>query len=137
VHLLFRSFTLYCSRLALTIISVAAYILRGRATFLVTGTQDGAAIRSQPMGVVRGFLQRLGPESTLPTALDIASGFILGCVGLVTGSLVLVGVASVLLMLPIVRRCGWHNKAISVAVYLPLALVTVGLVISLFGGIGA
>ncbi len=105
--------------------------------FLVTGAQDGAAIRSQPVGVVRGFLQQLGPESALLTALDIASGLILGYVGLVTGSLVLLGVASVLLMSPMVRRWGWHNKVISVAVYLPLALVTVGLVISLSGGIGA
>jgi len=110
VHLLFRSFTLYCSRLTLSITSVADYILRGRATFLVTGAQDGAPIRSQPMGVVRGFLQRLGPDSSLVTALEIISGLILGYVGLVTGSLVLLGVASVLLMSPMVRRWGWHNK---------------------------
>jgi len=136
VHLLFRSFMLYCSRLTLSITSVADYILRGRATFLVTGAQDGAAIRSQPMGVVRGFLQQLSPDSLLVTALEIVSGLALAYIGIVTGSLVLLGVASVLLMLPMVRRWGWHNKAISVAVYLPLALVTVGLVISLSGGIG-
>ena len=104
--------------------------------FLVTGAQDGVAIRSQPMGVVRGFLQRLGPDSALVTALDIACGLILGYIGLVTGSLVLLGAASVLLMSPMVRRFGWQNKAISVAVYLPLALVIAGLAISLSGGIG-
>jgi cellulose synthase/poly-beta-1,6-N-acetylglucosamine synthase-like glycosyltransferase len=137
VHILFRSFTLYCFRLTLSITSFAAYILRGRAMFLVTGAQDSTAIRSQPMGVVKGFLQRLGPESPLLTALDIACGLILGYVGLATGSLVLLGIAAILLMSPMVRQWGWHNKVISVAVYLPLALVTVGLVISLSGGIGA
>ena len=110
VPLLFRSITLHYSPLALAITSFVVYILRGRAMFLVTGTQDGAAIRSQPVGVVRGFLQRLGPDSSLVTALEIISGLILGYVGLVTGSLVLLGVASVLLMSPMVRRWGWHNK---------------------------
>lgn len=81
VHLLFRSFTLYCFRLTLSITSFAAYILRGRAMFLVTGAQDGTAIRSQPMGVVRGFLQRLGPESALLTALEIVSGLTLAYIG--------------------------------------------------------
>jgi len=137
VPLLFRSITLHYSPLALAITSFVVYILRGRAMFLVTGTQDGAAIRSQPVGVVRGFLQRLGPDSSLVTALDIASGLILGYVGIITGGLVLIGIALVLLMSPVMRRYGWHNKAISVAVYLPLALVIAGLVISLSGGIGA
>ena len=136
VHVLFRIFTLHCSRLTLSIISVAAYTLRGRATFLVTGAQDGATIRSQPMGVVRGFLQRLGPDSPLVTALEIVLGLVLAYIGIATASLVLLGVASVLLMSPMVRRCGWHNKVISVAVYLPLALVIAGLVISLSSGIG-
>ena len=62
---------------------------------------------------------------------------ILGYVGIVTGSLVLIGVASAPLMSPMVRRFGWDNKAISVAVYLPLALILAGLVTSLSGGIGA
>lgn len=105
--------------------------------FLVTGTKEGAAVRSQPVGVFKCFLQRLGVDSPLVTALDIGTGLILGYVGILTGSLVLLGVASVLLMSPLVRRYGWHNRVISVAVYLPLALVIAGLVVSLSGSIGA
>lgn len=137
MHFLFRSFTLYCFRLTLTITSFAAYTLRGRATFLVTGAEDGAAVQSQPVGVVRGFLQRLGPDSSLVTALEIVLGLVLAYIGIATASLALLGFAFVLLLSPIMRRWGWHNKAISVAVYLPLALVIAGLVISFSGGIGA
>lgn len=137
VPLLFRSITLHYSPLALAITSFVVYILRGRAMFLVTGTQDGAAIRSQPVGVVRGFLQRLSPDSRLVIALDVVLALILGYVGIITGGLVLIGIALVLLMSPVMRRYGWHNRAISVAVYLPLALVIAGLVTSLSGGIGA
>ena len=105
--------------------------------FLVTGAKDGAAVQSQPVGVVRRFLQRLSPDSPLVTALEIISGLALAYIGIATASLVLLGFAFVLLLSPIMRRWGWHNKAISVAVYLPLALVIAGLVISLSGGIGA
>lgn len=137
VHVLFRIFTLHCSRLTFSIISVAVYILRGRATFLVTGAQDGAAIQSQPTGVFRRFLQRLSPDSPLVTALEIVSGLALAYIGIATASLVFLGFAFVLLLSPMMRRFGWQNKAMSVAVYLPLALVIVGLVLSLSGGIGA
>ena len=137
VPLLFRSITLHYSPLALAITSFVVYILRGRAMFLVTGAQDGAAIRSQPVGVVRGLLQRLSPDSRLVIALDVVLALILGYVGIITGGLVLIGIALVLLMSPVMRRYGWHNRAISVAVYLPLALVIAGLVMSLSGGIGA
>jgi len=137
VRLLFRSITLHYSPLALAITSFVAYILRGRAVFLVTGSQDGAAVQSQPVGAFRGFLQRLGADSPLVTVLEIGSVLTLGCIGLVTGSLVLLGIASVLLISPMVRRYGWENKVISVAVYLPLALIIAGLVTSLSGGMGA
>lgn len=105
--------------------------------FLVTGAKDGGAIQSQPAGVFRRFLQRLGPDSRLVIALDIALALILGYVGVITGGLVLIGIALALLMSPVMRRYGWHNRVISVAVYLPLTLVIAGLVTSLSGGTGA
>jgi cellulose synthase/poly-beta-1,6-N-acetylglucosamine synthase-like glycosyltransferase len=137
IRLLFHSIPLHCSFLVLAIVSFVAYVLRGRAMFLVTGTQDGAAIQSQPRGALRVILQRLSADSPLVTILDMVSGLILGYVGIATGSLVLIGVASVLLISPMVRRFGWENKAIAVVVYLPLALILAGLVTSLSGGIGA
>ncbi len=138
VPLLFRSITLHYSPLALAITSFVVYILKGRATFLVTGAKDSTAVQSQPEGVFRSFLQRIGVDSRLVTSLDIGAGLILVWVGIVSGgSLVLLGVAFALLMSPMMRRYGWHNKAISVAVYLPLTLIIAGLVTSLSGGIGA
>jgi len=137
VPLLFGSITLHYSPLALAITSFVVYILRGRAMFLVTGTRDGAAVQSQPVGVFRRFLQRLGADCRLVIALDVVLGLILGYVGIITSGLVLIGIALVLLMSPVIRRYGWHNRVISVAVYLPLALVIAGLVTSLSGGIGA
>ena len=137
VLLLFRSITLHYSLLALAFTSFVVYILKGRAMFLVTGAQDGAAIQSQPVGVFKRFIQRLSPDSRLVIALDVVMALILGYVGIITGGLVFIGIALVLLMSPVMRRYGWHNRVISVAVYLPLALVIAGLVMSLSGGIGA
>ena len=105
--------------------------------FVVTGAQDGGTIRSQPTGMISGFLQRLNADKPLVTALDIGAGLVFVYVGVVTGSLVLIGIALVLLMSPVLRRYGWQNKAVSVVVYLPLALIVAGLVTSLSGGIGA
>lgn len=135
--LVFRSITLHCSFLTLAVTSFAAYVLRGRAMFLVTGTQDGAAVRSEPTGGVRRFLQRLNPDSSLAKAFDIGAGLLLGYVGLATGSLAILGIASILLMSPAIHQYGWHNKTILVAVHLPLALLISGLVVSLSSGFGA
>ncbi len=137
VRLMFHSIPLHCSFLILALVSLIAYILRGRAMFLVTGTQDGAAVQTQPVGAYRTFLQRLSADSPPVTILEIVSLFVFGCVGLVTGNLVLLGIALVLLLSPLVRRYGWENKAIAVAVYLPLALIVAGLVASLAGVMGA
>jgi hypothetical protein len=135
--LLFHGIILHTSFLVLTPISFVAYILRGRAMFLVTGSQDGAAVESQPMGAFRSFVQRLNADSPIVTAFEIGSALVFGCVGLLTGSLVLLGIASVLLTSPLVRRYGWENKGISLAVYLPLTLIIAGLATSLSGSIGA
>lgn len=62
---------------------------------------------------------------------------IFGWVGLATGSLVPLGVALVILLSPMVRRYGWENKAVALAVYLPLALIVAGLVTSLARIMGA
>ncbi len=137
IPLLFHSITLHYTPLAVAFVSFVVYIFRGKAMFLVTGAEDGAAVQSQPAGVFSSFLQRIGVDSRLVTSLDIGAGLILVWVGIVSGSLVLIGIAFALIMSPIIRRYGWHNKAISVAVYLPLTLIIAGLVTSLSGGIGA
>ncbi|MFH0768895.1 MAG: glycosyltransferase [Chloroflexota bacterium] len=135
--LVFRSTTLHCSFLALAVTSFVAYVLRGRAMFLVTGAQDGAAVRSEARGGVRRFLQRLSPDSQFVKALDIGVGLVLGYVGLSSGSLAIVGTASILLMSPAIHRYGWDNKVILIAVHLPFALFISGLAISLSSGFGA
>ncbi|MEE8413637.1 MAG: hypothetical protein V3R96_03710, partial [Dehalococcoidales bacterium] len=137
VPLLFRSITLHYSPLVLTITSFVVYVLRGKAMFLVTGSKDGAAVQTQSVGVFSRFLQRIGPDSRSVIALDIVLALFLGYIGIITGGLVLIGIALILLMSPFMRRYGWHNRAISVAVYLPLALVIAGLIMSLSGGTGA
>ena len=65
------------------------------------------------------------------------AGLVLGYVGLATGSLAILGIASILLMSPAIHQYGWNNKVILIAVYLPLALVISDPAISLFFGFGA
>lgn len=125
-----RSVTLHYSFMVLTVISLLVYVLRGRAVFLVTGTGDGAAVQSQSTGRLSGFLQRLNADSLLVTVVEIGFGLVLGYVGIACGSLIAVGAAVVIMMSTLVRRFGWQNRAISVAVYLPLVLIVTGLVTS-------
>jgi hypothetical protein len=137
ILLLFNGVTLHYTFLATALASFVIYWLRGRAMFLVTGTRDGAAVQEQPAGRMRRYIQRLGAESRIVIALEIVSGLILLYVGIITGSLVLIGIAVVILTAPAMRHYGWQNPAISVVVLIPLALMIVGLVTSLSGGIGA
>jgi uncharacterized membrane protein len=105
--------------------------------FLVTGSKDGAAVQEHPAGKVRRLTQRLNADSHLVIAFDIICGIIFLYIGIATGGLILTGVAAVLLMAPAIRRWGWHNLAISIAIPLPLALIIAGLATSLSGGMGA
>ncbi|MFH1639606.1 MAG: glycosyltransferase family 2 protein [Chloroflexota bacterium] len=137
IAFLLRGLTLHYTPLVLTFSSFLVYILRGSAMFLVTGAQGSATTQSQPSGVVRNFLQRLNPNGMFVTTLDIVVGLVIGYVGVVTGGLVLLGIASVLLLSPVMCKLGWHNKLVSVLVFLPPTLLIAGLVTSLSGGTGA
>ncbi|MFC1992130.1 glycosyltransferase family 2 protein, partial [Chloroflexota bacterium] len=120
IPFLFHSITLHYTPLGVALASFVIYVLKGKAVFLVTGARDGAAVQEQPVGRMRRFIQRLGVDSRLVIALDIVLALILGYVGIITGGLVLIGIALILLISPVIRRYGWHNRVISVAVYLPL-----------------
>ncbi|MFC1953780.1 glycosyltransferase, partial [Chloroflexota bacterium] len=137
IPFLFHSITLHFTPLGVALASFIIYVLKGRAMFLVTGAKDGAAVQEQPAGKMRRFIQRLGAESRPVIALDIIAAIILGWVAITSGSLVILGIALVLLMSPLIRRYGWNNSVMSVAAYLPLALIIAGLVTSLSGGMGA
>jgi len=137
IPFLFHSITLHYTPLGVALASFVIYVLKGRAMFLVTGAIDGAAVQEQPAGKMRSFIQRLGAESRSVIALDIVAALVLGWVAIASGSLVILGIALVLLMSPLIRRYGWNNGLISVATYLPLALIIAGLVTSLSGGIGS
>ena len=134
--LVFNGVTLHYTFLVTALASLVIYFLKGRAMFLVTGTQDGAAVQEQPVGRVRRLIQRLNADSPIVLAFDIVFGAFLLYVGIVSGGLILVSIAVVLLSALAIRRWGWHNPVISVARPLPLILIIVGLVTSLSGIIG-
>jgi cellulose synthase/poly-beta-1,6-N-acetylglucosamine synthase-like glycosyltransferase len=131
-----RSITLHYSFTALAVISLLVYVLRGRAMFMVTGTKDGAAVTSQSIGRFSGFLQRLNTDSLLMTLLEAGVGLVLVYAGTTCGSLIVAGVAFVLIMSPLMRRLDWHSWIISSLIWLPQALIIAGLLTSFFGGIG-
>ncbi len=131
-----RSITLHYSIMAIAAVSLLVYLFRGKAMFVVTGSSDGAAVPSQTSGMAQGFLQRLNASSMLITVIDILAGLILGYVGIISGSLILIGVATVLLISPILKRLAWHNRIAFGLVYLPPVLVIAGLVTGLSGVMG-
>ncbi len=137
IRLLFRGTTLHYTPLGLALASLIVYLLRGRAMFLVTGTRDGAAVQEHATGKLRRFIQRLNADNRLIISFDIVCGLIFLYIGIFTGGIILIGIASVLLLSPMIRRWGWHNPAISVAVLFPPALIIAGLATSLSEGMGA
>ncbi len=137
LSLLFHSITLHYPLMSVTVISLIAYLLRGKAMFLVTGAQDGGAIQEQPRRGMKCLLEGLSADSPLVIAIEIGMGLALGWVGLSTGSLVFLGIALTLILSPMIRRMGWGNRVMAGLVFLPPLLVVVGLLGSSCWAIGA
>jgi hypothetical protein len=135
LELIFKGITLHYSFLVLAVVSSVAYVVKGQAVFVVTGAREVGTIQPEPRIGSGRFLQRLNADSPLVTIIEVGFDLLLGYVGTITGSLVFIGIALILLLSPAIRRFGWQNRALSLFVYLPPVLMVAALAMGYSGGL--
>ncbi len=139
VPFLAKSTALYASLGPLSFLGVLSYLFSGKATFLVTGDRAGG--RPETRGSARRSLGQtlagLHPDHRTVQAFELATGLLFAAAAIVFFQPTTLGLAIGFLLLPFLHRVGWENRAAQGLIYLPLALIVVGLSLGGLGLFGA
>ncbi|MCB0579091.1 MAG: glycosyltransferase [Phaeodactylibacter sp.] len=140
-----QSTVLYAALSPLSSIGVLAYMVSGKAIFLVTG--DSAQQEHRLSGSAGHLMQRVKtswqdflakshPDTGIVQAFEIMTGVLFGLVCLYTFQISFFGLCLAFILLPLMHHLGWDNRAVRVLMYLPFVLILLGVFVaslSLFG----
>ena len=136
-----KSTALYASLGPLSFLGVVSYLISGKATFLVTGDRSGPDTSPAPpapkrKGILR-ILAGLHPDDRTVQGFELGTGLLFAVAAFLFFQPTTLGLAIGFLLLPFLHRVGWDNPMARGLVYLPLALIFVGLGLGGFGLFGA
>ncbi len=140
-----HSTALYAALSPLSSMGVLAYMISGKAFFLVTGDTRQAEYKgknrqgnllTQIRSGWRDFLAKSHPDTRLVQGFEIATAVVFGLAALVMFQISFLGLCLAFLLLPLMHHIKWENKLLRGIVYLPFALIIAGVVLSGFSVFG-
>jgi len=141
-----HSTAMYAALTPLSSIGVLAYFVSGKAFFLVTGDQQQAehtAVREKSEGWFGGirsgwqqFLAKSHPDTRLVQGFEILTGLGFGIASLVMFQISFMGLCLAFLLLPLMHHMKWENRIVRGLVYVPFALIMLGVLLSGFSVFG-
>jgi cellulose synthase/poly-beta-1,6-N-acetylglucosamine synthase-like glycosyltransferase len=141
-----HSTALYAALTPLSSIGVLAYMISGKAIFLVTGDQKQtdhanaapqlAGVSGTWRGIWANLLTQSHPDSRLVQGFEVFTGVLFGLAALYMFQISFMGLCLAFLMLPIMHHHSWENKWVRKLVYLPFLLIMLGVVLSGFSVFG-
>lgn len=140
-----HSTALYAALSTLSSLGVVAYMVSGKAFFLVTG--DTVQKEQEEASVKRGFFKniRVGwqaflakshPDTKVVQGLEIAAALIFGIAAVLMFQISFAGLCLGLLLLPLLHHIRWDAKWLKPVVYLPFVLIMLGVLLSGFSAFG-
>jgi cellulose synthase/poly-beta-1,6-N-acetylglucosamine synthase-like glycosyltransferase len=145
IRFLSFSTALYAALSILSSIGVIAYILSGKAIFLVTGDKKQQVekysdkrknIFSLLKNKYRQLINKSHPDSWAVQFLEISLGLIFLVAGIKTMQIPFFGLCLAFILLPLLHYYGWDKKISRVLVHLPFLLIILGVLftsLSFFG----
>ena len=130
-----HSTALYAALGPLSSIGVLAYMVSGKAIFLVTGDTkqkehlDGRKAGSIIQNVKNGwqaFIHKSHPDTFAVQAFEILTGLIFAIVCVFMFQLSFFGLCFAYMLLPVMHYLGWENRLVKVLVYLPFVFILTG-----------
>ena len=139
-----QSTVLYAALSPLSSIGVLAYMVSGKAVFLVTGdhAQQGDSHLDGGRKVQRwrkswaDFLAKSHPDTGIVQGFELLTGLLFGMACLYTFQISFLGLCLAFVLLPIMHHLGWNHRVLRVLMYLPFVLILLGVFVaglSLFG----
>lgn len=134
-----HSTSLYAALSPLSSIGVVSYLISGKATFLVTGdanqtvsaniarTDTHSSLWGRVSDAIGKLTSRSHPDQLLVQSLEIGIGLALAALSVFSVQISLFGLSMAFLLMPVMHRLGWENKAISGLVYVPFILIIAGI----------
>ena len=140
-----HSTAMYAALTPLSSIGVWAYMISGKATFLVTGDQNQREHTVQASGT--GFFGNLRsswaqlvakshPDTRMVQGFEIFTGLAFGVAALVMFQISFMGLCLAFLLLPLMHHLKWENRFVKNLVYVPFLLIMLGVVLSGFSVFG-
>ncbi|NUQ24635.1 MAG: glycosyltransferase [Saprospiraceae bacterium] len=140
-----HSTSLYAALSPLSSMGVLAYMISGKAFFLVTGDtrqaeyheknrQEGLFTRMRKGW--QDFLAKSHPDTRLVQGFEILTALVFGIAALAMFQISFMGLCLAFLLLPLMHHIKWENKALRGIVYLPFILIIAGVILSGFSVFG-
>lgn len=134
-----HSTAMYAALTPLSSIGVLAYMVSGKAHFLVTGEQNQSehtghapskGLRQNLRNAWQQFLTKSHPDTRLVQTFEILTGLAFGVAALVMFQISFMGLCLAFLLLPLMHHLKWENRFVKVAVYIPFLLIMLGVMLS-------
>lgn len=130
-----HSTVLYAALGPLSSIGVITYLISGKAIFLVTGDtlQKEHKTKGNAMGLIgrmksewQKFITRSHPDSFVVQTFEVLTGIVFAVVCVYMFQVSFLGLCLAFILLPAMHYLGWDHKIIKPLVYIPFALILVG-----------
>jgi uncharacterized membrane protein (UPF0136 family) len=120
-------------------------MISGKAFFLVTGDQkqaehltdhrSGGWLQNLRLGWQQ-FLAKSHPDTRLVQGFEIFTGLLFGIASVVMFQISFMGLCLAFLLLPLMHHLKWENRFVRTFVYVPFALIMLGVLLSGFSVFG-
>lgn len=135
-----HSTALYAALTPLSSVGVLAYLISGKAVFLVTG-DTRQQVADEGTGASKNWRQRWSegwqnligkshPDTKLVQQIEIATGLLFGIAAVVLFQLSFLGLCLAFIMLPILHHFRWDHPVVRRFVYVPFLLILAGVLTS-------
>ena len=131
-----HSTAMYAALGPLSSIGVIAYLISGKAIFLVTGDknevieeekQNIRPLYSRMKENWQAFINKSHPDSKIVQGIEIGTGLVFAIACLLMFQVSFLGLCLAFAFMPVLHRVGWQNKMVRWLAHLPYILVMVGI----------
>ncbi|MCB0638540.1 MAG: glycosyltransferase, partial [Lewinella sp.] len=130
-----HSTALYAALGPLSSIGVLAYMISGKAIFLVTGdtsqqehhsSGQSGSWRRQLRHHWEQFIHKSHPDTRLVQAFEVLTGLVFAVACVFMFQISFFGLCAAFMLLPLMHHLGWNNRLVKGLVYVPFVLILLG-----------
>lgn len=141
-----RSTLIYASLGPMSSFGVLAYLMTGKATFMVTGerrgsstevtVRSGVSVLRRAWNWTRKSVTGSHPDHPLIQAFEVVCGVVLAVACLQAAGVSFLGLAVAVMMMPVLHHVPWEHPMMQRLAYVPFTLIMSGMMMGVLGVMG-